>query len=304
MNSKWIRVILFAVLGIVVFCFIATTSQIITLGELPANFVAVFLEAVVTAVITVVLLTGQSTAEEVKERNVKVFEKKSEIFQEYIKKLWASYTDRDISIQEFRELVEDYYSKIMLYLKKDKVEAMGEYLQTIGKTVDPGADKSKLTSSVIGIINILSKELGLGGEVHETFFRNLQNLVTSLNAETVDIEESTKMKQEGKEYHHKSSIAAKMVYDSSSRKCLVLQGSKAKKDASDSFKKNSSLMELKTRLLEGGELVVKDNELEFTVNALFSSSSAAASIISGTPISGPVTWVDDSNKTLKENGDV
>jgi len=60
---------------IFVFCYIATTGKIFTLDELPLNFMSVFLGAIVTAVLTVFLLSGQSSVEEIKERNVIVFKK-------------------------------------------------------------------------------------------------------------------------------------------------------------------------------------------------------------------------------------
>jgi hypothetical protein len=96
-KSKWTKPLLLALLCLVAFCLVATVSQIISVEELPINFIVAFLEAVVTAVITVVLLSGQSAAEEVKERNVKVFEKKSEIFQNYIDTIWKIWEDSNVN---------------------------------------------------------------------------------------------------------------------------------------------------------------------------------------------------------------
>jgi hypothetical protein len=176
MNSKWIRVILIAVLCIVVFCFIATTSQIITIGELPANFVAVFLEAAVTAVITVVLLTGQSSAEEVKERNVKVFEKKSEIFQDYINIVWDIWQDHTVDSEEYLKLTSKYYKELMLYLNKKSTENIGRQLQKIGGLIgaeNQEKNKSILQGCLIEIINTLSDEISLGGHVDMEIFKDL-----------------------------------------------------------------------------------------------------------------------------------
>jgi hypothetical protein len=158
MNSKWIRVILIVVLCIVVFCFIATTSQIITIGELPANFIAVFLEAAVTAVITAVLLTGQSAAEEIKERNVKVFEKKSRIFQDYINIIWDIWQDHTVDSEEYLKLTSKYYKELMLYLNKKSLEIIGRELSTIGGLIEnenQDIEKENLQKSLIAIINVL-----------------------------------------------------------------------------------------------------------------------------------------------------
>jgi hypothetical protein len=176
MNSKWTRVILIAVLCIVVFCFIATTSQIITIAELPANFIAVFLEAAVTAVITVVLLTGQSAAEEVKERNVKVFEKKSEIFQDYINIIWDIWQDHTVDSEEYLKLTSKYYKELMLYLNKKSLEIIGQELSTIGGLIENENQdivKENLQESLIAIINVLSDEISLGGHIDKKIFMDL-----------------------------------------------------------------------------------------------------------------------------------
>jgi hypothetical protein len=176
MNSKWTRVILIAVLCIVVFCFIAAISQIITIGELPANFIAVFLEAAVTAVITVVLLTGQSAAEEVKERNVKVFEKKSEIFQNYINIIWDIWQDHTVDSEEYLKLTSKYYKELMLYLNKKSLDIIGQELSTIGGLIENGNQdivKENLQTSLITIINVLSDEISLGGHINKDRFMDL-----------------------------------------------------------------------------------------------------------------------------------
>jgi len=79
MNMKYGKIIIgiICLACIFIFCFIAIAGKIFTLKELPLNFMSAFMGAIVTAVITLILLSGQSSAEESKERNVKVFEKKS-----------------------------------------------------------------------------------------------------------------------------------------------------------------------------------------------------------------------------------
>jgi drug/metabolite transporter (DMT)-like permease len=63
MKQRWVLIILLSLLCVVVFSQVAITLQVFSVRELPLNFVAAFLEAVITAVITVVLLTGQSATE-------------------------------------------------------------------------------------------------------------------------------------------------------------------------------------------------------------------------------------------------
>jgi hypothetical protein len=175
-KSKWTKPFLLALLCLVAFCLVATISQIISVEELPINFIAAFLEAVVTAVITVVLLSGQSAAEEVKERNVKVFEKKSEIFQNYIDTVWKIWEDSNVSKEEYLELTTIYYKTLMVYLKKESLKLIGESLLKMGDCI--GSESADnyfvLRNCIFTIINTLSKELSLGGEIDVNLYEQLE----------------------------------------------------------------------------------------------------------------------------------
>lgn len=76
--------------------------SIIYEGEMPKlveNINNSAIGAIFTAIITVFLLQGQTASEEDKERNVKVFEKKSELFNNFIEELWRVWDDRYISME-------------------------------------------------------------------------------------------------------------------------------------------------------------------------------------------------------------
>lgn len=179
LKSKWTKPLLLALLCLVVFCLVATVSQIISIEELPINFIAAFLEAVVTAVITVVLLSGQSAAEEVKERNVKVFEKKSQIFQDYIDTVWKIWEDADVSKEEYLELTTIYYKTLMIYLKKESLKLIGESLIKMGGCICMKSSNNYLVlrDCIFTIINTLSKELSLGGEIDINIYEQLEKKI-------------------------------------------------------------------------------------------------------------------------------
>jgi hypothetical protein len=175
-KSKWTKPLLLALLCLVLFCLVATIFQIISVEDLPINFIAAFLEAVVTALITVVLLSGQSAAEEVKERNVKVFEKKSAIFQNYINTVWKIWEDSTVSKEEYFELTSIYYKTLMIYLKKEALTVIGDSLIKIGDYIDKKSDGDYLIlrNCIFTIINTLSKELSLGGEIDVEIYEKLE----------------------------------------------------------------------------------------------------------------------------------
>jgi len=68
--------LIIAIFCLLSFCIMAVIFKVFSITALPVSFVGAAMGAVITGVVTVVLLDGQSKAEEIKERNVKVFEKK------------------------------------------------------------------------------------------------------------------------------------------------------------------------------------------------------------------------------------
>jgi hypothetical protein len=169
------RTFIIAALCLVVFCAIAVVFKVFPLGELPASFIGAALGAVITGVVTLILLDGQAKAQEVKERNVKVFEQKSAIFQEYIKQVWTIWADQKVTSEEFEELTAGYYSRLMLYLNEKSISSISGHLVNIGNCIDRETDYIKLRNNVIGIINILSDEIKLGGKIKVEEVEELDN---------------------------------------------------------------------------------------------------------------------------------
>ena len=182
MKNKWMQIALAALFLAAAFCAVATTSRIFHVENLPADFLAAFLGAVITAVITVVLLAGQSSAEEIKERNVKVFEKKTEVFQDYINMIWDIWADQKVTAEEFEKLTSGYYRTLMIFLDdKNKFEdklptkVIAQCITDIGKYIDEpcfGTKRDELRNNIITIINVLSGQIGLGGRIDKDIIEN------------------------------------------------------------------------------------------------------------------------------------
>jgi hypothetical protein len=154
-------------LGLIVFCSVAVLFKVFSLEDLPASFIGAALGAIITGVVTTILLKAQSQAEEIKERNAKVFEQKSVIFQEYINQVWKVWEDQKITAKEFQKLTANYYSKLMIYLKDNSIENIKRSLLLIGNCIDKETldDYLLLRNNVIAIINTLCNEINLGGKI-------------------------------------------------------------------------------------------------------------------------------------------
>jgi len=176
-DTKNAVIVITSVVCILAFFVFAGVTEAITIPEIPASFLGAAAGAAITAVVTLLLLQGQTRAEEIKERNVKVFEKKSVIFSEFIEKIWEFWKDYRIEIKEFQELVDDYYKKLMLYMNEASAKIVGEQLKKIGGLTErenlSDQQKDELQTALIAIINTLSDEISLGGHIDERLFKDL-----------------------------------------------------------------------------------------------------------------------------------
>ncbi len=90
------------VLGIVIFVliFIATAVifQIYEFSILPSHFFGALFGVVITAIITVFLLQGQTANEEEREKSVRVFERKQDVYEKFLEQLRKIIHDGKISI--------------------------------------------------------------------------------------------------------------------------------------------------------------------------------------------------------------
>ncbi|MHC5201438.1 hypothetical protein ACYSNV_04355 [Myroides sp. LJL119] len=84
-NINWARVGI--VVCTIVFLITAVTFEIFELGSLPAQFFGTLLGVVITAIITVLLLQGQTKSELERERNLRVFIKKQKVFFQFLTQL-------------------------------------------------------------------------------------------------------------------------------------------------------------------------------------------------------------------------
>jgi hypothetical protein len=165
----FVPAIIAAIAAIVVFCVVAVISGVMPVVEFPANYIGAALSSLIGALITLILLRGQTDIEEKKGKDIRILEKKTEVFQNYINMVWKVWENQKITLDEFEDLITQYYQNIMIYLSnKDRLKTIGEELTMMGKNIDKNTydDTQKLRGNIIEIINILSLEIGLGGQIN------------------------------------------------------------------------------------------------------------------------------------------
>ena len=180
-NKLLIALAIFLAISLSLFVF-----SIIYEGEMPKlveNINNSAIGAIFTAIITVFLLLGQTETEEDKERNVKVFEKKSELFNNFIEELWKVWEDRNITLEELSHLLKLVSKDIIPYTKPESAKSILNSLNAIASEVNTQentANKKHMQTHIYAIINTLSKEIGLGGAIHQDIATELDKLEDSI----------------------------------------------------------------------------------------------------------------------------
>jgi hypothetical protein len=79
---------------------------------------------------------------------------------------------------------------------------------------------------------------------------------------------------------------------------IVLKGSQCSKGTSQSI--SEGWIRLRKKIIENGILVERGESYEFADNAVFSSLSAASSVVLGRQSAGPLSWITQEGKTYRQ----
>ena len=174
---------------VVLFCIVAVFGKIYSLADLPRNFMSVFLGAIITMGISAILAESRSNAEKRKERDVKVFEKKSMLYENYIEKLNQIIEKQPIKIKDFEEIKAEFYSKLVVHLnnkfQRDITGCFADIAGCVERSIDDHFETDrektenfdKLRKNIATIINVLAKDLGLAGGVDIELLMNTEEKV-------------------------------------------------------------------------------------------------------------------------------
>ncbi len=183
MKKKILLPVIMSLIALGLFFALTIISKIFKGADLPIQVTGAFLGAIVTAFITMILLHGQSDAEEIKERNVKVFEKKVDNFIEFIELLWNKWEDFKIEPDEFSEIKKMFYSKIYIYMQKKNLEQIKNCFEKISNEEVIGKDlteddRKEATKNIFEIISILKSEIGLEKDYDSELLSALDTIFT------------------------------------------------------------------------------------------------------------------------------
>lgn len=152
----------------ITFCFVMLILNLYTGFELAFQIVAACLGAVITALITAMLLKEQSKQqmllnekEEVKDKNIKIYESKIAVYSDFVSKMWKTIEDDIVEEQELRELRGEAFRKLVFYLNNKNISVLAEKVSHI-KTCeqnDENADVPTIRRNNIDAFSEITKIL-------------------------------------------------------------------------------------------------------------------------------------------------
>lgn len=165
----------------------AVIFKIFNIEILPAQFYGALIGVVITAIITVFLLKGQSAGEELKEKNTKIFEEKLRIYQEFLQKLCEVVKDKKISENEAIEL-QFQTSYIAMHTSSKSIKVISEKVLNIVKRIQSPVDEDK-RSLLLDLFDIVTQfQIELYSNKEQVSQEEIENRITAVdNFRSIDV---------------------------------------------------------------------------------------------------------------------
>lgn len=159
---------------------------------------AAIIGVVLTAIVTVMLLDGQSRSEEEKDKNIEVYKARLGVYSGFNQKMWDILNDDDIESDEILELQNYFFKEVILHLSSQEIGDMKQILQEMNKEEKLREKGSKYFSRLTVLLqsSLMSRDSRLEGlqcpdaEQIAALRSEFQNLIGKLkNEQTAGQEE-------------------------------------------------------------------------------------------------------------------
>lgn len=175
-------VLLFLVMGVV---FILL--HLFSTRDFSYEICCALIGTIITAVVTVFLLQGQSSSDEKKDKNIRIYENKLDVYSEYVRQMWETISDdEDLKEKEWNNLRVLTFGKLIFYLDTDAIQNLTQYVSEIDKARREGT----LQDIKIGFANItrlLTREIVTHKSKQDADYTKLFN---QFNINTSDLQDN------------------------------------------------------------------------------------------------------------------
>lgn len=140
-------------------CFVAVYFRVFTGKDLWYEMFAAILGVIITAVVTMILLRGQSDNEIKREKEAKVFEEKLRIYQEYLHTLCEAIKKHQLT-DEDRIRLQFQTASIAMHTEPKHIQKISGYISAIiASTCSKEGSRTNVLEHLINIVSCFYKEL-------------------------------------------------------------------------------------------------------------------------------------------------
>lgn len=169
------------IVGVVLALAIPVVFYLFTLENLWYEAYAAIIGVILTAIVTVLLLDGQSRSEEEKDKNIEVYKMRLGTYSEFNQKMWEILNDDEICPKEVLELQGFVFKEVILHLSAEEIAKLTEVLEEMKKEKNLSG-KGHLYFGEISVMlqeSLLNKK-SRGASVTPTQITNLRSAFKNL----------------------------------------------------------------------------------------------------------------------------
>ena len=170
-------VIAIGVIVLIALCFYVWKSpEVYSQGM--AIVISAALGAILTAIITRMVIGSQLQSEQEKEKNIKIYEMKLQVYSEFISEMWSLYNDGEIDEKELIILRSKVFNKLIFLLKKEDFKELTDCIEQLRKSSDNELSKERVTQLLGQITRLLRKDMNLSDTSKDNPLVSLWNAFT------------------------------------------------------------------------------------------------------------------------------
>ena len=151
-------VIAIGIVVLIALCFFVWKSpEVYSQGM--AIVVSAALGAILTAIITRMVIGSQLQSEQEKEKNIKIYEMKMQVYSDFISKMWNLYADGRLDAQELNVLRSEVFNKLIFMLRKEDFGKLTKNIEELRRCVEDAERKEDDPDQIIKTLGMITRIL-------------------------------------------------------------------------------------------------------------------------------------------------
>lgn len=133
-------------------CVAVVSLRLYSIHDLWYETVAAVLSVVLTAAVTFLLLKGQSEGEERRDKNIKLHERKLEVYTKFTYKMWDILSDDNINAEEIKILRSEMFNGLLFFLDNHQIVQIDAVLKELNSVKELNSDDCRKSFTKITAI--------------------------------------------------------------------------------------------------------------------------------------------------------